>query len=140
MKFASHTGLIYLLFWFYSRGGRYRPIYYLGFTVEMGNSSRFIILVLQQRWTIPTDLLSWLDSRGGRYRSIYYLGFTVEVGDSGRFIILVFTVEVGDTDRFIILVFTVEVDDTDRFIFLVLQQRWAITTDLLSWFYSRGGQ
>jgi hypothetical protein len=24
-----------LLSWFYSRGGQYRPIYYLGFTVEV---------------------------------------------------------------------------------------------------------
>ena len=57
-----------LLSWFYSRGGRYRPIYYLGFTVEVGDNDHF---------------------RGGRWRSFYYLGFTVEVGDNDHFIILI---------------------------------------------------
>jgi hypothetical protein len=38
---------VVLLSLFYSRGGRYRPIYYLGFTVEVGDTDRFIILVLQ---------------------------------------------------------------------------------------------
>jgi hypothetical protein len=31
----------------YSREDRYRPIYYLGVAVEVGDGDRFIILVLQ---------------------------------------------------------------------------------------------
>ena len=135
MKFASHTGLISLLFWF---------------SVEVGDTDRFIILVLQQRWeiavdllswflqqrwAIPTDLFSWFYSRGGRYRPIYVLGFKVEVGDNDRFIILVLQqrraitiillswccIRDGKQWSFYCLGFTVEVGDIDRFIILVLQ-------------------
>jgi hypothetical protein len=106
-----------LLSWFYIRGGRHRSIYYLGFTVAVGDS-----------------LLSWFYSRGGRHQSFYYLGFTVKVGDSDHFIMLVLEyTRVGDSERMIYyLGCTVEMGHGDRFIILVLQQRWAITIELFS--------
>jgi hypothetical protein len=36
-----------LLSWIYIRGGRHRSIYYLSFTVEVGDNDYFIILILQ---------------------------------------------------------------------------------------------
>jgi len=35
------------IIWIYNRGGRYRPIYYIGFTVVVGDNDHFIILILQ---------------------------------------------------------------------------------------------
>ena len=68
---------IALLSWFYSRGGRHRSFYYLGFTVEEGDTNHFIMLVL--KYTLVGD----------SERMIYYLGCTVEMGHGDRFIILV---------------------------------------------------
>ena len=58
--------MVDLLSWFFSRGGRHRSIYYLGFTVDVGDSGRYIILVLQHSWSIPTDLFAWFYSRDVR--------------------------------------------------------------------------
>jgi len=38
---------IILLSWLYTKGVRYRSIYFIGFTVEVGDNHYFIILILQ---------------------------------------------------------------------------------------------